>query len=123
MPHQPYPRKGTVRRPKYILNIDDLPKVVEADEVVYPIFMSIRNAARAFGLPPQTVLTWIKRYDLPVLMDATISPPRAYISVSDLTDWIAANTRLFRETDELAMDDDEPDDADESDTGGDLPSD
>lgn len=84
----------SVERPRYILNLDDLPKVIEADGTVYPIYLTARNVARLFGIDIQTVRAWAQRYEWPVLYVGSAN----YVPVQFVVDWIAANTRLFRES-------------------------
>ncbi len=91
MPLPPRPERVP---PRFILRLDDLPKIVQADGVVCPIYLSVTEAARLFAIRPKRLRQWLLNGDLPVLVPLG-STNTAYISVSDLADWITANTRLF----------------------------
>ena len=91
----PLPPDGSVERPQFILSLDDLPKVVQANGTVYPIYLSLRDVSRMFGLELQTVRKWSKMYDWPCLAVSHVG----YVPVQFVVDWIASNTRLFRELD------------------------
>lgn len=84
----------TAYSPRHILNLDDLPKVVQADGQVWPIFLTVRNCARLFHVSPVTVLNWVKENDLPAIKAGS----RWYISVSDLNDWVRARTTDWSRT-------------------------
>lgn len=84
-----------VNRPKYILSLDDLPKVVEADGVVLPIYLSLDNAARCFGVLPNTLRQWIKVAKFPVLRPGG---RHVYVNVKELDEWIAANTMHYADS-------------------------
>lgn len=80
--------------PKYILRLDDLPKIVEADGTVYPVFMTLRDAARLFSVTPGVLSGWAAKYDLPIVKVGGPGPGgRIYIEVAKFNDWIAAHSR------------------------------
>lgn len=81
----------TVYDPKYILRLDDLPKCVEADGTVWPVFLTAREMARVFHVRETQVLRWIERFDLPVLHLGR----RYYMSVADFNDWLISKTTTF----------------------------
>jgi hypothetical protein len=68
----------------YILRLDDLPKVVEADGMVFPVLLALREAARVFHVPAQTLRTWIDQYEIPV----TVLSGRIFIDVAALNEFI-----------------------------------
>lgn len=77
-----------VHEPRYILRLSDLPKIVQSDKGVFPIYMTVRDVSRAFGVNPQTVRRWIREHDLPVMRAAG----SLYIEVAALNDWLRANS-------------------------------
>lgn len=89
------PPERSVERPQYILQLDDLPKVIQANGTVTPVYMNVREVSRLFSLTSTVVLEWAKRYEWPVLQIEKYY----YVPVQFVCDWIAANTRLFRESD------------------------
>lgn len=76
--------------PKYILRLEDLPKIVESDGVVYPVYMTVRDCARLFGATPEQVKSWIIKSGIPTI---SFSGLRYYIPVGEFNDWIVANSR------------------------------
>lgn len=101
-----------VHQPKYILRLDDLPKIVEADGTVYPVFLTLRDAARLFGVTPDVLLGWSEKYDLPVLkVGRGARGGRFYIEIAKFNDWIAAHSRPRHQH--------RPDEIDGEDLGGD----
>jgi hypothetical protein len=78
---------------KYILNLDDLPKCVEADGAVYPIFLSFAQAARLFAVSMQTIEAWTERFGIGVLRtDVRGRGHTRYVNVHDLAEFIRENT-------------------------------
>lgn len=83
----------TVYEPRYILRIDELPKVVESDGAVYPVLLPLKDAARLFGVTMPTILRWNEKYGLP-LVNITKNGStgdrsnRYYIEVAVLNDFI-----------------------------------
>lgn len=82
---------ATVHDPKYILRLDELPKCVEADGIVWPVFLSLRDTARLFHVQATTVLRWVRQYDLPAVQVGN-NNKRWYISLAELNDWIIAHS-------------------------------
>lgn len=83
-----------VYEPRYILRLDELPKVVEADGAVYPVLLPIKDAARLFGVTMPTILRWNETYGLP-LVNFTLEESnrsrnvgRYYVEVAVLNDFI-----------------------------------
>lgn len=77
----------------YILNLDELPKCVEADGIVWPVWLRVNDAARLFHITPKTLQTWIKTYEIPF---AKIGP-QFYIEVQVLADFVHQNTYTYDE--------------------------
>lgn len=93
MPHG----KPKPQRPRYVLRLDDLPKVVQADGAVYPIYLTLTDCARLFGIQNQTLRQWIERYELPVLRVGK-NMTSVYVPVAELETWLARNTTLLSES-------------------------
>lgn len=72
----------------YILRLDDLPKVVEADGTVYPVVLPLREAARLFHVPPLTMRNWVKQHEIAYLRIGHL----IYFEVGVLADFIREHT-------------------------------
>lgn len=75
--------------PKYVLRLADLPKIVQSDKAVYPVFMTPRDAARLFGVDYKVLLGWGEKYGLPLVKFGN----KTYIEVAAFNDWIRANSQ------------------------------
>lgn len=73
----------------YILQLDELPKCVEADGTIYPIYLPLREASRLFHVNPATLASWVERFGIPVLR---ASSTMTLVSVADLAEFIRENT-------------------------------
>lgn len=78
--------------PQYILRLDELPKVVEADGTVYPVFMSLRDAARMFGSTTSALMAWHRNYGFPIVRVGDPDRGRIFIEVAALNDWITEHS-------------------------------
>lgn len=84
-----------VYEPRYILRLDELPKVVEADDTVYPVFLRLRDTARLFGVNTTSIMRWHEHNGLPILRfggDALGRGAHVFIEIAKLNDWIRANS-------------------------------
>lgn len=84
-----------VYEPKYILQIDELPKVIESDGVVYPIYLPAKDAARLFGVTLQTIMSWHRRYGFPLLRMGSPDSKfgaRNFVEIAALNEFIKANS-------------------------------
>jgi hypothetical protein len=72
--------------PRYVLTPDDLPKVVEADGTIWPIWLEATHAARLFGVSSDQIRMWAATEDFPLYKIGR----RLFVQVGEMNDWIAA---------------------------------
>lgn len=74
--------------PRFILNLDDIPKVIEAEGRVWPVFMKPRDIARLFDVEYRAVRDWIQAG----LITCAKVNGLVYISVDDFNAFVLENT-------------------------------
>lgn len=80
--------------PKYILRVDDLPKVVEADGRVWPVAMTLVDAARLFDIEYKDFRDICFTENLPIIY---VSPARIFIEVGVFIDWLNRHSTTLAE--------------------------
>lgn len=78
--------------PRYILRLSELPKVVEADAVLLPVFMTIKDTARLFAVTERTIREWGEKYGLPLIRFGPGDKAHTYVEVAAFNDWIRAHS-------------------------------
>jgi hypothetical protein len=81
--------------PKYVLRLSELPKVVESDKALYPVFMTARDAARLFAVSTETLIGW-EKWGLPILRFGKGPAQKVFIEVAAFNDWIRENSKPRR---------------------------